>query len=145
VGTRHALITAEEARALSIPRGSLTEEEFAEIRSHVVHTFEFLSRIPWTRALQRIPSIAAAHHEKLDGSGYPRRLTAAQITLPTRLLTIADIYDALTARDRPYKAAVSPERALDILADESRAGAIDPDLLELFVSDRIYEATDGEG
>jgi HD-GYP domain-containing protein (c-di-GMP phosphodiesterase class II) len=143
-GMRHALITAEEARALSIPRGSLTVEEFVEIRSHVVHTFEFLSRIPWTRELQRIPTIAAAHHEKLDGSGYPRRLEAAQIPFPTRLLTIADIYDALTARDRPYKAAVSPEQALGILADESRAGALDADLLELFVSARVYEATDGE-
>jgi len=142
-GRRHALVTADEARALAILRGSLTADEFAEIRSHVVHTFEFLSRIPWTKDLRRLPAIAAAHHEKLDGSGYPRRLKAAQIPFPTRLLTIADIYDALTAGDRPYKASIPPERALGIMEEDGRAGAIDPDLFALFLSARVYEAADG--
>ena len=141
-GAQHALVTAAEARALSIPRGSLADDEFAEIRSHVVHTFEFLSRIPWTKDLRHLPAIAAAHHEKLDGSGYPKRLKAAQIPFPSRLLTIADIYDALTARDRPYKAAMPTDRALGLLEEDCRAGALDADLFALFVSARVYEAGD---
>jgi len=133
------LLTAEEATALSIPRGSLTEAEVREIRSHVVHTWEFLARIPWTREFRRIPEIARSHHEKLDGSGYPHGLTGEQIPVQSRIMTIADIFDALTAGDRPYKRAVPVEQALAILEEERRAGAIDGELVDLFVSARIYE------
>jgi HD-GYP domain-containing protein (c-di-GMP phosphodiesterase class II) len=139
LGERHTVLTPGEARILSIARGSLTEEEYREIQSHVAHTFQFLSQIPWTRELRRVPDIARAHHEKLDGSGYPEGRRAAEIPIQSRMMTISDIFDALTASDRPYKAAVPVERALDILSDERRAGALDPSLLDLFVELKPWE------
>jgi len=140
-GERQALLTAEEAGILAIPRGSLTEEEVREIRSHVVHTFQFLAQIPWTREFRRIPEIARSHHEKLDGSGYPYAMKGAEIPLQSRMMTIADIFDALTAGDRPYKKAVPVALALDILEAERRAGALDGDLVDLFVAARVFERT----
>jgi HD-GYP domain-containing protein (c-di-GMP phosphodiesterase class II) len=141
LGNRQAVITADEAEALAVSRGSLTPDEYRQIRAHVVHTWEFLVQIPWTREFRRIPEIARSHHEKLDGSGYPQGLTAAEIPVQSRMMTIADIYDALTAFDRPYKAAVPPETALDILDRERRAGRIDTALLDLFVDARVWELT----
>ena len=88
---------------LSIVQGSLNDEERAQIESHVSHTYTILSLIPWTRDLARLPEIAYGHHEKLDGTGYPRRLAAKDIPVSTRIMTIADIYDALTAPDRPLQ------------------------------------------
>ena len=123
---------------LTLPKGSLTAQERIEIESHVTHTFEFLSLIPWTRDLARLPEYAYAHHEKLDGSGYPRGLSQAEIPLPARMMTISDIYDALTAPDRPYKLAVSSERALDILGAEARANKIDATLLQVFIESGAY-------
>lgn len=140
LGEPQTVITPEEARILSIPRGNLTKEEFKQIQSHVVHTFHFLSQIPWTRELRRIPEIARSHHEKLDGSGYPLGKRASEIALETRMMTIADIFDALTATDRPYKAAVPVEAALDILGHEAKSGALDPILLEMFITLRPWSA-----
>ena len=113
---------------LSIVQGSLNDEERAQIESHVNHTYTILSLIPWTRDLARLPEIAYGHHEKLDGTGYPRRLAAKDIPVPTRIMTIADIYDALTAPDRPYKRHLSAPEALDILQAEAKAGKVDTDL-----------------
>jgi HD-GYP domain-containing protein (c-di-GMP phosphodiesterase class II) len=134
-----SVITPEEATVLAIPRGSLTGDEIREIRSHVVHTFQFLAQIPWTKEFRRIPEIARSHHEKLDGSGYPYGIRGDAIPVQSRMMTIADIYDALTAADRPYKRAVPVDRALDILDAERRAGALDGDLLDLFLAARVYE------
>ena len=139
-GIEERLLTPAELASLSVRQGSLDAAERREIESHVAHTYRFLERIPWTRELRAIPAIAHAHHEKLDGSGYPRRLRADQIPLPARIMTIADIYDALTAADRPYKHAVPTERALDILNEEVRNGALDADLYRLFVDAKVYEA-----
>ena len=138
-GDARRVLTPEEARVLAIPRGSLTDVERVAIQEHVVHTFQFLAQIPWTRELRRIPEIARSHHEKLDGSGYPYGFRAEQIPLQARIMTIADIFDALTASDRPYKKAVRAEEALEILEHERRAGLIDGDVLDLFVRDRVYE------
>ncbi len=132
-----AYLTGAEVARLSIAKGSLSEEERREIESHVTHTYRFLSQIPWTRDLRRIPEIAYGHHEKLDGRGYPRKLPPAAIGLETRMMTIADIYDALTASDRPYKKAVPHEKALDILAAEAKAGQLDPELFRLFVDAQV--------
>jgi len=140
-GRPNAVITPDEAAILAIPQGSLTPEEIQEIRSHVVHTFQFLARIPWTREFRRIPEIARSHHEKLDGSGYPYGLKGDEIPVQARIMTIADIYDALSASDRPYKRAVPTDRALDILEAERRRGAIDGDLLDLFITARVWERT----
>ncbi len=139
-GRPHPYLTEDEMRYLTIPKGSLDETERLEIESHVTHTYRFLQQIPWTRELQHIPMIAYGHHEKLDGKGYPRRVTGEAIPIQTRMMTISDIYDALSAADRPYKAAVAPARALDIMADEVRAGQLDQELFRLFVEGKVFEA-----
>lgn len=131
-GATRSYLTPREVRLLSIRKGSLGPEERNEIESHVSHTFRFLSQIPWTRSLRNVPEIAFGHHEKLTGDGYPRGLQGEDILPQTRMITIADIYDALTAGDRPYKRAMSHERALDILHIEAKAGLIDRDLLRVF-------------
>ncbi|HET6440171.1 MAG TPA: HD domain-containing phosphohydrolase [Anaeromyxobacter sp.] len=132
------LLSPEELAALSIPRGSLSEAERREIESHVTHTFRFLAQIPWTRGLRRVPEIAYAHHEKLDGHGYPRGLPADGIPIEARMMAIADVYDALTSSDRPYKKAVPPERALEILEGDARRGQLDAGLLGVFVKAEVY-------
>ena len=128
-----AFLNEHEVIKLSIRKGSLTDEERREIESHVSHTFRFLSQIPWTRTLKRVPDIAYGHHEKLTGKGYPRSLRESEIALPTRMMTISDIYDALTASDRPYKRAVPKDKAYDILRDEAKRGEVDGDLLKVFI------------
>jgi len=140
-GRPQPYLTEEEMRFLTIVKGSLDETERLEIESHVTHTYRFLQQIPWTRELQDIPMIAYGHHEKLDGKGYPRRVNGDAIPIQTRMMTISDIYDALSAADRPYKAAVAPARALDIMADEVRAGQLDQELFRLFVEGKVFEAT----
>jgi HD-GYP domain-containing protein (c-di-GMP phosphodiesterase class II) len=133
------LLEAWEFANLSIGRGSLSPGERKEIESHVSHTFQFLKTIPWTRELGMIPQIAGAHHEKLDGSGYPRRITVERIPLQSKMMTISDIFDALTANDRPYKRAMPAHKALDILTYEVKEGKVDPELFRIFVEGKVYE------
>jgi HD-GYP domain-containing protein (c-di-GMP phosphodiesterase class II) len=128
-------------QALAIRRGSLSEKERREIESHVTHTYQFLAEIPWTGEYRRVPEIAYAHHEKLDGTGYPRKLAGDQIPIQSKMMTISDIFDALVAWDRPYKKAVPIERARDILRDEAGHGKLDTRLLDLFVDGGIYQIT----
>lgn len=137
-GEPRPYLTAEELYALSIPRGTLTPDERLEIETHVTHTYRFLSTIPWSRSLKNVPLIAYRHHEKLDGSGYPLQVSGEMIPVQSRIMTVCDIYDALTASDRPYKAAMGTEQALGILEDEARQGKLDQALLELFVDHRVY-------
>jgi hypothetical protein len=141
-GSSLPFLTSDEVRYLSIRRGTLDELERVEIESHVNHTFDFLRDIPWTRDLSRVPDIAHGHHEKLDGSGYPRKVKAAEIPVQTRMMTISDIYDALTAKDRPYKRSVPTDRALDIMASEVRGGMLDPDLFTLFIEAKVFEESE---
>jgi HD-GYP domain-containing protein (c-di-GMP phosphodiesterase class II) len=138
-GNDRPLLLPDEIHALSVPKGSLDEAERREIESHVTHSYQFLLTIPWPKRLRRVPEIAFGHHEKLNGSGYPNRLVADTIPAEVRMMTVCDIYDALAAQDRPYKRAVSPERALGILEAEAADGALDPDLLRVFIEARIYE------
>jgi 3',5'-cyclic-nucleotide phosphodiesterase len=133
------LLTEEEHAALGVTRGCLTPDERRQIEAHVADSYSFLILIPWTRDLAGVPSIAHGHHEKLDGSGYPMGLRAPQISAQTRILTICDIYDALTAGDRPYKKAMPPDRALDLIAMECRAGHLDEQLFSVFVESRAWE------
>ncbi len=142
-GPAEPLLTPEELQLLSIPKGSLDPGERMQIESHVVHSFRFLSQIPWTRELKRVPEIARAHHEKLNGSGYPYHMGAADIPLQAKMMTISDIYDALTACDRPYKKAVSVERALSIIGEEVKSQLLDPALFQVFVDAKIYTLTAG--
>jgi HD-GYP domain-containing protein (c-di-GMP phosphodiesterase class II) len=138
-GIERPLLADDELRFLIIRRGNLDELERKEIESHVSHTYRFLEQIPWTRELRNIPKIAYGHHEKLNGRGYPRALSGEDIPVQTRMMTISDIFDALTASDRPYKRAVPLERALDILHAESKDGMLDPALLKTFVDAKVFE------
>ncbi len=131
------LLTEGEVQKLSIPKGSLSKEERLEIESHVEHTFKFLTQIPWTRSLRNVPEIAYAHHEKLNGNGYPRAIPDRQIPVQSKMMAISDIFDALTASDRPYKKAVPVTLALDILHQEAKAGQVDGELLRVFVEAEI--------
>jgi HD-GYP domain-containing protein (c-di-GMP phosphodiesterase class II) len=137
-GKAHPMLEPQEFRFLSIRRGTLDPQERLEMESHVTHSFHFLTKIPWTPVMKGIPEIAYGHHEKLDGSGYPRRLTGEQIPLQARMMTISDIFDALTAQDRPYKRAVPPVTALDILHAEAKEGKLDGELLDIFITHKIY-------
>lgn len=138
------IITEEEFGLLSIKKGSLSPSERKEIESHVVHTQNFLNHIPWTKEFKNIPIIAGAHHEKLDGSGYPYGMSAEQIPLPSKIMTVCDIYDALTASDRPYKPAMGTEKALDILQIESKQGYLDNDLVQIFIEAKVYHCIDSK-
>jgi HD-GYP domain-containing protein (c-di-GMP phosphodiesterase class II) len=138
-GQLRPYLQAAEIEALRIPRGSLTDEERLEIQSHVNHTISFLKTIPWGRTFRRIPRIAGAHHEALDGGGYPHGLRGDEIPIESRMLMIADIFDALTASDRPYKPAVPVPRALSIIESEVTRGRCDPDLFRVFVGAKVYE------
>jgi HD-GYP domain-containing protein (c-di-GMP phosphodiesterase class II) len=138
-GEAQPLLTCNEVSALCVRRGSLTEAEVDEIRSHVAHTYRFLSRIPWGKALRRVPVIAGAHHERLNGTGYPNRWQSVEIPLQSKMMSIADIFDALTASDRPYKKAIPTEKALDILGFEVKDGHVDGDLVKIFRESRVWE------
>lgn len=133
------LLNPYEFGQLSIMKGTLSSEERLEIESHVTHTYHFLQQIPWTKALKNVPNIAYAHHEKLNGRGYPRGLPAEDIPIQARMMTISDIYDALTASDRPYKKALPVQRALDILGYEVKDGMLDADLYQVFLDTKVYE------
>ncbi|HEX7048824.1 MAG TPA: HD domain-containing phosphohydrolase [Longimicrobiales bacterium] len=138
-GEQIPYLTEEELHFLAIPKGSLDDHERREIESHVEQTYRFLAQIPWTDDLRNVAEIAYGHHEKLDGRGYPRGIRGDQIPVQTRLMTIADIFDALTAADRPYKRAVSTDDALDILVAEAKEGMLDMELVEMLIESKIYE------
>jgi len=139
-GRERPLLCDDELQFLMIRRGSLDENERREIESHVTHTYRFLEQIPWTPELRGIPEIALGHHEKLNGRGYPRAVSGEAIPVQTRMMTISDIFDALTAGDRPYKRAVPWRRALDILRMEAAEGMLDQHLLKSFIDARIFES-----
>ena len=132
------LVSADEMAQLMVRRGTLTLEERLSIQDHVTHTYNFLKDIPWTGHLKKVPEIAYGHHEKLDGSGYPLGLKKDEIPVQTQMMTIADIYDALTAGDRPYKQGLPVEVALRILREEASHNKINPDLLHLFEQRQVF-------
>lgn len=137
-GSYRPLLSPEEVEQLMIHRGNLTELERQAIQSHVTHTYEFLKRIPWTQELQNVPIIAYGHHEKLDGTGYPRGLKQADIPIQSQIMAIADIYDALTAGDRPYKSGLPMTRALKLLQQEASHNKVNSDLVELFEQRQVF-------
>ncbi len=139
MGRSWSVLSQAEAALLSVTQGSLNPEERAHIQSHVTHSYSYLSQIPWTRELKHVPDIAYGHHERVDGTGYPRMLRAGEIPLQSKLMMISDAFDALTASDRPYKSSVSVERALEVLRREKRAGALDGDLVDIFINAKVYE------
>jgi len=137
-GELKPLISRSEMEQLMIPRGNLTPKERLAIEVHVTQTYEFLKRIPWTKHLKDVATIAYGHHEKLDGTGYPQGLTKEEIPIQTQILTIADIYDALTASDRPYKKRLPVEVTMQILKTEAAKNKINGELVALFEQRQVF-------
>ncbi|MGY8777269.1 MAG: HD-GYP domain-containing protein [Longimicrobiales bacterium] len=138
-GNEQPYLTAHELHFLQIKRGSLDESERLQIQSHVVHSYDFLLNIPWTEDLSRVAEIVRGHHEKLDGSGYPDGMMAEHLSLETRIMTVCDIFDALTASDRPYKKAIPVAKALQILNWEAGDGMLDQDIVDVFAASEVYK------
>lgn len=137
-GEDKRVLTDGELAVLKLPKGTLTEAEREEMERHVVHTANFLKLIPWGFDYAGVPLIAAMHHEKMDGTGYPNRYSATQIPLQAKVIAVCDMFDALTSADRPYKKAVPVDRALEIILQEAARGALDPALVRLFIAAGIY-------
>ncbi|MBW2142270.1 MAG: GAF domain-containing protein [Deltaproteobacteria bacterium] len=138
-GERQPLFTDFELKNLGVARGNLTEEEYKKIQSHVSYTLNILNRIPFTPELNRVPLFAAAHHEMLNGTGYPQGLKAKDIPLQARIMSTADVYDALVASDRPYKRALPVKEALDILLEEAQNERLDKDVVNLFIEEKVWD------
>ena len=132
-------LTADELANLCIRKGSLTDEERRIIENHATMTSRILDQLPFPKKLARVPEYAAGHHEKLDGSGYPKGLTKDKLSLQSRIMAIADIFEALTARDRPYKKPMKLSQAVRIMELMKKDQHIDPDLYDLFIESRIYQ------
>ncbi|MDA1000619.1 MAG: GAF domain-containing protein [bacterium] len=141
-GEEKPYLTEAELAALNLRRGNLTAAERKEIESHASHSFNFLVQIPWTRELRGIPEIAHGHHEKLNGEGYPQGITEEQIPLQARMMCVCDIFDALTATDRPYKKAAPLDKAIQILRFEVKDNHLCPELMDIFVKRKVYQAVD---
>ncbi len=137
-GEQAPLLSDEEIANLTIPKGTLTAEEREIINHHIVATIKMLESLPYPRHLRRVPEFAGGHHERMDGRGYPRGLTREQMSVQARVMGIADIFEALTAGDRPYKPAMPLSRALEILGRMKEEQHIDPDLFDVFIRERVY-------
>ena len=137
-GPSSDFLTDDEIENLSIRVGTLTAEEREIINHHVVATIKMLESLPWPKHLRNVTEFAGGHHERMDGKGYPKGLKREEMSLQARIMGIADIFEALTARDRPYKPAMKVSRALEIMADLGRNGHIDADLYEVFVREKVY-------
>ncbi len=137
-GNRTNLLSDGEIYNLKIARGTLTDEERAVINHHMDITIDMLEALPFPKHLQRVPEYAGGHHEKMDGSGYPRGLTREQMSVQARLMAIADIFEALTASDRPYKKAKPISECLRIMGFMKKDAHIDPDLFDVFIDKQVY-------
>jgi HD-GYP domain-containing protein (c-di-GMP phosphodiesterase class II) len=137
-GERADFLSPEEIKNLTIARGTLTEEERAKINYHIQATIDMLEALPWPKHLKNVPEYAGGHHERMDGKGYPKGLTREQMSWQARVMGIADIFEALTAPDRPYKTGKTLSESLQILGKFSLNGHIDPDLFDVFVRQKVY-------
>jgi HD-GYP domain-containing protein (c-di-GMP phosphodiesterase class II) len=137
-GEARPLLTDDEAANLTIRYGTLNPAERQVINRHVATTIRMLESLPWPRQLKRVPEYAGAHHERVDGHGYPRGLKGDEMSLPARIIAIADVFEALTAGDRPYKRAKTVSEALTILGQMKLSGHVDPDLFDVFVRERVW-------
>lgn len=137
-GEKAPFLSENEVYNLTIPRGTLTHEERKVINDHITQTIKMLNKLPYPKHLQNVPEYAGGHHEKMDGTGYPLGLTATEMTVQARIMAIADIFEALTARDRPYKKGKTLSEAMRILGFMKHDAHIDPDLFEVFVQEKIY-------
>jgi HD-GYP domain-containing protein (c-di-GMP phosphodiesterase class II) len=137
-GVQTSFLTAEELENLTIRSGTLTQAERDTVNYHIVATIKMLETLPWPRHLKNVPEYAGGHHERMDGKGYPRGLTRDQMSVQARMMGIADIFEALTAADRPYKSGMTLSQALAIMCKMRDNGHIDPDLFQVFVREGVY-------
>ena len=137
-GNQSDFLTASEISNLTIRAGTLTNDERQVINDHVDQTITMLNSLPWPKDLINVPEYAGGHHERMDGKGYPKGLTKDQMSIQARILGIADIFEALTAKDRPYKKIKSVSESLDILGKMCLGGHVDPDLFDVFVRKGVY-------
>ena len=138
-GELRPFLDADETDCLRIPRGTLTDAEREVINHHIVSTINMLEALPWPRHLRRVAEFAGGHHERMDGKGYPRGLTGAQMPIQARIMAIADIFEALTAADRPYKPPKPVSECLAIMTRMAAEGHIDPDIYAVFLRDGIAQ------
>ena len=138
-GSLKPMIDEYEFKNLSIKRGNLTAEEWCEMRSHVIKTRTIVKNIPFTKGLKNVADIAAGHHEMVDGSGYPLGIKGDQLPLQARIMAVADIYDALTAADRPYKKAIPFDKSIAILREDAAKGKLDSRVVEFMIENKLYE------
>jgi HD-GYP domain-containing protein (c-di-GMP phosphodiesterase class II) len=138
-GERADFLTEEEVRNLTIRSGTLTAEERQTINHHIEVTIQMLESLPWPRHLKNVPEYAGGHHERMDGKGYPRGLKREQMSVQARCMGIADIFEALTAKDRPYKKGKTLTESLTILGKFKLNGHIDPDLFDIFIWEKVYD------
>ena len=139
-GRRRPLLGGDEVRNLKIERGTLNEQERAIIEHHVVATIQMLEKLPFPKNLRDVPEYAGGHHERVDGRGYPSGLTREQMSVPARAMAIADVFEALSAGDRPYKPAKRLSECMEIMGHMCLEGHIDPDLFDVFVDEGVYRA-----
>ncbi|ATX79481.1 HD-GYP domain, c-di-GMP phosphodiesterase class II (or its inactivated variant) [Mariprofundus aestuarium] len=137
-GKVHPFITEDEVYNLNVEKGTLTDEQREIINNHIVSTIRMLEGLPFPKHLCNVPEIAGGHHERMDGKGYPNGLTRDQMSIQARILGVADIFEALTAMDRPYKAPMPLSKAMSILESMKNEGHIDPDIFDLFVDRKLY-------
>lgn len=137
-GVPTQLLSENELDNLRIARGTLTQEERVIINRHMVETLKMLTKLPFPRNLRRVPEYAGGHHERMDGNGYPRGLYAADMSVPARIMAVADVFEALTAQDRPYKSAMKLSQAMQIMGNMKRDNHLDPDVFDVFVRSRVY-------
>jgi HD-GYP domain-containing protein (c-di-GMP phosphodiesterase class II) len=137
-GVERDFLTADEIENLTIRSGTLNANEREIINQHIVATIKMLEKLPWPRHLRNVPEFAGGHHERMDGKGYPRGLKGEQMSVQARVMAIADVFEALTARDRPYKPGMKLSQAMGIMHKFKRNGHIDPDLFDVFVSQGVY-------
>jgi HD-GYP domain-containing protein (c-di-GMP phosphodiesterase class II) len=131
-------LSDNEVENLTIKAGTLTAMERQEINHHIVATIKMLEALPWPRHLTKVPEFAGGHHERMDGKGYPRGIKGKDMSVQARMMAVADIFEALTACDRPYKVGMTLSKSLDILSNFAKGGHIDPDLFEVFVQKGVY-------
>jgi HD-GYP domain-containing protein (c-di-GMP phosphodiesterase class II) len=137
-GKRVPLLSAEEVQNLSISRGTLTEKERLVINAHMVHTVNILNALPFPPQLRRVPEYATGHHEKMDGTGYPRGIFAGDMSIPSRIMAVADVFEALTAIDRPYKQPKKLSEVMFIMGKMKEQHHLDPEVFDLFITSGVY-------
>jgi len=137
-GVESDFLSSDEIENLTIRAGTLTAGERETINYHIVATIKMLEQLPWPKHLKKVPEYAGGHHERMDGKGYPKGLTRDQMSVQARVMGIADIFEALTARDRPYKQGMKLSQAMDIMRKFKQNGHIDPDLFDVFVNEGVY-------